>query len=243
VWLRARGRPPSLTEQAELGKVHASAVAKIGILAAVQLDGAVSLYAVPHPRALAAARGEDLEGGRPMYRELTEGEKACVAQLNNAVKLDAVLRLEMPDAAATCMDWVTGKKLAVGYSNGALTEERDRRVGISITEAQGTWQCGMCSTTCSTLRSLFVSKAAVKPAMASCWKALCLISSPSILCMRGRSRSLVRSHLPPPSDRPARLPHLRRRSGAHRVHELRHDVPYCRSEAAALSHVAQSGAR
>nr|XP_019010200.1 uncharacterized protein I206_04668 [Kwoniella pini CBS 10737]OCF48981.1 hypothetical protein I206_04668 [Kwoniella pini CBS 10737] len=73
-------------------------IPKLGILAAVQLDGSVSFYAVPHPRFV----GRD--HGHPVYLNMDK----------------ALLRLETPDAMAMCIDWMTGSKIAVGLSTGHL---------------------------------------------------------------------------------------------------------------------------
>lgn len=38
---------------------------------------------------------------------------------NGEVNLDkALLRVDLPDASPTCMEWMTGSKLAVGYHDG-----------------------------------------------------------------------------------------------------------------------------
>ncbi|KAL7418307.1 hypothetical protein Q5752_006764 [Cryptotrichosporon argae] len=72
---------------------------KLGILGAVQLDGTVKLYAVPHPAALRAARLDSIED--PLF-----------------LKLDPLVVLDTPDATATCLEWMTGTRLAVGLANG-----------------------------------------------------------------------------------------------------------------------------
>ncbi|WWC64454.1 uncharacterized protein I303_107064 [Kwoniella dejecticola CBS 10117] len=73
-------------------------IPKLGILSAVQLDGSVSLYAVPHPRFV--PRTQD----HPVYIKMDE----------------PLLRLEIPDAMAMCVDWITGTKIAIGLSTGHL---------------------------------------------------------------------------------------------------------------------------
>ena len=35
-----------------------------------------------------------------------------------------LLRLDFPDASATCLDWITGSRLALGLSNGQLSASR-----------------------------------------------------------------------------------------------------------------------
>ncbi|WRT70352.1 uncharacterized protein IL334_007350 [Kwoniella shivajii] len=75
-----------------------SKIPKLGVLAAIQLDGSVSFYAVPHPRFL------NHNETHPLY-----------------IKMDVpLLRLEIPDAMAMCFDWITGSRIAVGFSNGHL---------------------------------------------------------------------------------------------------------------------------
>jgi transcription factor C subunit 6 len=47
-----------------------SSLPKLGILAAVQLDGSVSLYAVPHPRVIRRILGEWAEeSDKPLFGE------------------------------------------------------------------------------------------------------------------------------------------------------------------------------
>lgn len=61
----------------------------LGVLAAAQLDGSVCIYAVPKP------------GAERRY-----------------IKAEPLLRIEVDDATAMCLDWVSGQRLAVGFSNG-----------------------------------------------------------------------------------------------------------------------------
>ncbi|WVQ84912.1 hypothetical protein IAT38_007075 [Cryptococcus sp. DSM 104549] len=74
-------------------------IPKLGMIAAVQLDGSVSIHAVPHPRFVDTGNGD---GEGPIYVKLG----------------DPQLRLNIPDATCMCMDWVSGSRLAVGLSNG-----------------------------------------------------------------------------------------------------------------------------
>ncbi|WWD19510.1 hypothetical protein CI109_103971 [Kwoniella shandongensis] len=74
-------------------------VPKLGIIAAVQLDGSMSFYPVPHPR-FVRPEAQDT----PIYLRLDE----------------PLLRLEVPDASCMCFDWLTGTRIAVGLSNGHL---------------------------------------------------------------------------------------------------------------------------
>ncbi|KAK8853096.1 hypothetical protein IAR55_003797 [Kwoniella newhampshirensis] len=72
-------------------------VPKLGILVAVQLDGTISFYPVPHPRFVK----QELPSP-PIYLRLDE----------------PLLRLEVPDASCMCFDWLTGTRIAAGLSNG-----------------------------------------------------------------------------------------------------------------------------
>ncbi|WWC94831.1 hypothetical protein V866_001681 [Kwoniella sp. B9012] len=73
-------------------------IPKLGILAAIQLDGSVSFYSVPHPQFAPRIQKH------PVYIKMDE----------------PLLRLEIPDAMAMCLDWMTGTRIAVGLSNGHL---------------------------------------------------------------------------------------------------------------------------
>ncbi|EKD05126.1 hypothetical protein A1Q2_00592 [Trichosporon asahii var. asahii CBS 8904] len=64
----------------------------LGVLAAAQLDGSVCVYAVPKP------------GPERVY-----------------IKAEPMVRIEVDDATAMCLDWVSGGRLTVGFSN-ALKE-------------------------------------------------------------------------------------------------------------------------
>ncbi|KLT42280.1 hypothetical protein CC85DRAFT_285684 [Cutaneotrichosporon oleaginosum] len=72
---------------------------KLGIVAAVQLDGNVGFYSVPEPQALRAEVGA--EG--PIYIQTT-----------------ALLKISVPDASVTCTDWLSGSRLVTGLSNGTI---------------------------------------------------------------------------------------------------------------------------
>jgi transcription factor C subunit 6 len=77
----------------------AGAMPKLGIAAVVQLDGSTVLYAVPHPaplRAVTATQG-------PIY-----------------LKARAVAKFAVDDTASTAIQWLSGRRLAVGLSNGHL---------------------------------------------------------------------------------------------------------------------------
>lgn len=63
----------------------------LGVLAAAQLDGSVCVYAVPKP------------GPERVY-----------------IKAEPMVRIEVDDATAMCLDWVSGGRLTVGFSNGML---------------------------------------------------------------------------------------------------------------------------
>ena len=54
--------------QSDLEHVDRGRLPKLGILAAVQLDGSISFYSVPHPRILRRALGETAGGeSRPLF--------------------------------------------------------------------------------------------------------------------------------------------------------------------------------
>ncbi|WVR00359.1 hypothetical protein IAU59_007502 [Kwoniella sp. CBS 9459] len=75
-------------------------IPKVGIVAAIQLDGSLSFYAVPHPRFLGSRSGPN----QPFYVRLDE----------------PLLKLEMEDSMCMSFDWVTASRVAVGLSNGHL---------------------------------------------------------------------------------------------------------------------------
>lgn len=70
---------------------------KLGIVAAVQLDGSVSFYSVPEPQTL---RAEGKADG-PLY-----------------IRTTPLLKISVPDASVTCIDWLGGTRLVTGLSNG-----------------------------------------------------------------------------------------------------------------------------
>ncbi|BEJ11379.1 hypothetical protein CspHIS471_0108010 [Cutaneotrichosporon sp. HIS471] len=72
---------------------------KLGIVAAVQLDGSVSFYSVPEPQAL---RTEVRADGQVYIRAAP------------------LLKISIPDASVTCIDWLGGTRLVTGLSNGAI---------------------------------------------------------------------------------------------------------------------------
>ncbi|KIR41617.1 transcription factor C subunit 6 [Cryptococcus deuterogattii 99/473] len=74
-------------------------IPKLGIIAAVQLDGSVSFYPVPHPKFLVS---EQSIPGQPVYLYLQK----------------PLLRLTIPDANCTTFDWLSGSRLAVGLDTG-----------------------------------------------------------------------------------------------------------------------------
>ena len=63
-WGADRRAAGGMAADVQLGGSKAAGVPKMGILAALQLDGAVSLYAVPHPSAVDGVKDE----GGPVYR-------------------------------------------------------------------------------------------------------------------------------------------------------------------------------
>lgn len=72
---------------------------KLGILAAVQLDGSVSFYSVPEPQSLRTEVGVD----GPLY-----------------IRAAPLLKIGVPDASVTCIDWLSGSRMVTGLSNGEL---------------------------------------------------------------------------------------------------------------------------
>lgn len=107
-------------------------VPKIGILAVVHLDGSISVYAVPHPLAIRRLQGDKGKASdKPIFCEFwlfwVKGLRADCLQVNC---LEPLLRVEVFDAAATCMDWFTGSKLAVGYSNGMFLTLLGCRISV-----------------------------------------------------------------------------------------------------------------
>ncbi|KAE8539531.1 hypothetical protein D1P53_004633 [Cryptococcus gattii VGV] len=74
-------------------------IPKLGIIAAVQLDGSISFYPVPHPKFLVS---EQSIPGQPVYLHLEK----------------PLLRLTIPDANCTTFDWLSGSRLAVGLDTG-----------------------------------------------------------------------------------------------------------------------------
>ncbi|ORX40716.1 hypothetical protein BD324DRAFT_647634 [Kockovaella imperatae] len=72
---------------------------KLGILAAVQLDGSISLYSVPTPASLRQAMNVPNDG-KPLY-----------------LKSSPLLKLQVDDAACNACDWLSGGRLVAGLSN------------------------------------------------------------------------------------------------------------------------------
>ncbi|WVF73182.1 hypothetical protein IAT40_008001 [Kwoniella sp. CBS 6097] len=94
--------PIGVWDEYDLGTIGKDGVKipKLGIIAAIQLDGSLSFYAVPHPRCLESKSGRN----QPLYVRLDE----------------PLLRLEMEDSLCMSFDWVTASRVAVGLSNGHL---------------------------------------------------------------------------------------------------------------------------
>ncbi|EIW71800.1 hypothetical protein TREMEDRAFT_27087 [Tremella mesenterica DSM 1558] len=78
-------------------------IPKLGIIAALQLDGSVSFYPVPQPHALRRAL-QTSQGGELISVRMKE----------------PLLRIEVEDASCLCMDWLSGSRLVVGLSNGHI---------------------------------------------------------------------------------------------------------------------------
>ncbi|WVQ73022.1 hypothetical protein IAR50_002585 [Cryptococcus sp. DSM 104548] len=72
---------------------------KLGILGAVQIDGSISFYAVPHPRAFASKPPNE-----PLY--LDSGKPLC--------------KIQLEDAMFTCFDWLSGSTVGAGLDNGSV---------------------------------------------------------------------------------------------------------------------------
>ncbi|ODO10251.1 hypothetical protein I350_02480 [Cryptococcus amylolentus CBS 6273] len=75
------------------------AVPKLGVLGAVQVDGSISFYAVPHPRALGQG-----ESGEPLHLELDK----------------PLYKLQLEDSMFTCFDWLSGSTIGAGLDNGSV---------------------------------------------------------------------------------------------------------------------------
>ncbi|PWY99359.1 hypothetical protein BCV70DRAFT_117252 [Testicularia cyperi] len=80
---------------------------RLGVLAGCFADGSVGIFSIPYPEDIVAsinttdAAEIGVNDGDAMY-----------------IRLDPVLRLEMPKAAANCLAWAGGELLAVGSSIG-----------------------------------------------------------------------------------------------------------------------------
>lgn len=92
-------------------------IPKLGILAACQLDGTVSLYAVPHPRYL-TGQAVGPQSKAPQFREWNL--VPVIQRLNRIVKSQPLLKLDVADAACTTIEWINGSRIACGTSNGRI---------------------------------------------------------------------------------------------------------------------------
>ncbi|WVO21103.1 uncharacterized protein IAS62_002407 [Cryptococcus decagattii] len=99
--MQIRWMPLGVWDEVDVGKMgeEEMEIPKLGIIAAVQLDGNVSFYPVPHPKFLVS---EQSIPGRPVYLHLQK----------------PLLRLTIPDANCTTFDWLSGSRLAVGLDTG-----------------------------------------------------------------------------------------------------------------------------
>ncbi|KIR81275.1 transcription factor C subunit 6 [Cryptococcus gattii EJB2] len=99
--MQIRWMPLGVWDEFDVGKMgeEEMEIPKLGIVAAVQLDGSVSFYPVPHPKFLVS---EQSIPGQPVYLHLEK----------------PLLRLSIPDANCTTFDWLSGSRLAVGMDTG-----------------------------------------------------------------------------------------------------------------------------
>ncbi|KIR62394.1 hypothetical protein I314_03334 [Cryptococcus bacillisporus CA1873] len=99
--MQIRWMPLGVWDEFDVGKMgeEEMEIPKLGIIAAVQLDGSVSFYPVPHPKFLVS---EQSVVGQPVYLHLQK----------------PLLRLTIPDANCTTFDWLSGSRLAVGLDTG-----------------------------------------------------------------------------------------------------------------------------
>lgn len=95
-------------------------IPKLGILAACQLDGSVSFYAVPQPKDIRQKTG--VPEGETIYCEYSSLTLASILVcdwLTVSGQVDKpLLRLDIPDAMCNCIDWINGGRLACGTSTG-----------------------------------------------------------------------------------------------------------------------------
>ncbi|WVO12490.1 hypothetical protein L204_100090 [Cryptococcus depauperatus] len=87
------------------------AIPKLGILAAIGLDGSISFYSVPHPKFLQASNNTH----EPIYLKTHE----------------PLFQITVPDSACMCFDWITGTHIAVGLDNGHVATWNIREALIS----------------------------------------------------------------------------------------------------------------
>ncbi|OWZ36086.1 transcription factor C subunit 6 [Cryptococcus neoformans var. grubii Br795] len=99
--MQIRWMPLGVWDEFDVGKMRDEEmeIPKLGIIAAVQLDGSVSFYPVPHPKFLVSQKSIP---GQPVYLHLQK----------------PLVRLTIPDANCTTFDWLSGSRLAVGLDTG-----------------------------------------------------------------------------------------------------------------------------
>jgi transcription factor C subunit 6 len=104
--LCVEGGPVSDLKWMPMGAWDASSergLPKLGILAAVHLDGSTALYAVPQPAALRVATPTVASASDPIF-----------------LRAAPLARFAVDDAACTCIEWLSGRRLAAGLANGHL---------------------------------------------------------------------------------------------------------------------------
>ncbi len=62
---------------------------------------------------------------RPLFGAFSKRFRLLTADLTAVRLRDPLLRLDIADASCTCLDWMTGTRLAVGLSNGKVSALKD----------------------------------------------------------------------------------------------------------------------
>lgn len=106
----------------------ASPLRKIGVIAGTFEDGSVSLYAVPDPVDLANRTGntgndKPIFGG-PVITSIICSGGILITYLHPVRLTEPLLRLQLEDTSAYCLDWANSDVLAVGCSNGSCVAKR-----------------------------------------------------------------------------------------------------------------------
>jgi hypothetical protein len=96
-----------------------SGIPKLGIIAACQLDGSLSFYAVPQPEELRQKTGA--ADGVPLYCKSTLRWQP-VRNTDESGRVDKpLLKLDLPDAMCTCVEFVNSGRIICGTSTGETT--------------------------------------------------------------------------------------------------------------------------